>query len=125
MVLERGTKLGPYQIDASIGAGGTEEVCRTADIGLERTVAINVLPAHFASDLEWKQRFKREAKTAAALIYPVFDVGREGDIDFLAMEYLEGETLAERLSKGPPAGPGAPLRHRDRRRVGQGPPPGG
>ena len=104
MPLERGTKLGPYQIESPIGAGGMGEVYKATDTRLERTVAIKVLPAHVASDPEQKQRFEREAKTVAALshphICPVFDVGREGETDFLVMEYLEGETLAERLRKG-------------------------
>ena len=105
MALERGTKLGPYQIESPIGAGGMGEVYKATDTRLERTVAIKVLPAHVASDPERKARFEREAKTVAALshphICPVFDVGREGETDFLVMEYLEGETLAERLQKGP------------------------
>ena len=104
MPLERGTRLGPYAIVAPIGAGGMGEVYKATDTRLERTVAIKVLPAHVASDPERKQRFEREAKTVAALshphICPVFDVGREGEIDFLVMEYLEGETLADRLTKG-------------------------
>ena len=104
MALERGTRLGPYQIIAPIGAGGMGEVYKATDTRLERTVAIKVLPAHVASDPERKARFEREAKTVAALshphICPVFDVGREGEIDFLVMEYLEGETLADRLRKG-------------------------
>ncbi len=104
MPLERGTRLGPYQIESPIGAGGMGEVYKATDTRLERTVAIKVLPAHVASDPERKSRFEREAKTVAALshphICPVFDVGREGETDFLVMEYLEGETLAQRLTKG-------------------------
>ena len=104
MPLQRGTRLGPYQIESPIGAGGMGEVYKATDTRLERTVAIKVLPAHVASDPERKQRFEREAKTVAALshphICPVFDVGREGETDFLVMEYLEGETLADRLAKG-------------------------
>ncbi len=80
------------------------EVYKATDTRLERTVAIKVLPAQVASDPDRKQRFEREAKTVATLshphICPVFDVGREGEIDFLVMEYLEGETLAQRLRKG-------------------------
>ena len=104
MTLTPGTKLGPYAIVAPIGAGGMGEVYKATDTRLERTVAIKVLPAHVASDPERKQRFEREAKTVAALSHPhicrVFDVGRKGETDFLVMEYLEGETLAERLRKG-------------------------
>ncbi len=117
MPLQRGTKLGPYQIESPLGDGGMGEVYKATDTRLERTIAIKVLPAHVASDPERKQRFERDAKTVAALshphICPVFDVGFEvpsplrgegqGErdaIDFLVMEYLEGETLAERLQKG-------------------------
>ena len=104
MALIRGTRLGPYQIESPIGAGGMGEVYKATDTRLERTVAIKVLPAHVASDPERKQRFEREAKTVAALshphICPVFDVGSEDGTDFLVMEYLKGETLAERLTKG-------------------------
>ena len=104
MALERGTKLGPYQIESPIGAGGMGEVYKATDTRLERTVAIKVLPAHVASDPERRSRFEREAKTVAALshphICPVFDVGSEDGTDFLVMEYLEGETLADRLGKG-------------------------
>ena len=100
MALQRGTRLGPYQIESPLWAGGIGEVYKATDTRLERTVAIKVLPAHVASDPERKQRFEREAKTVAALshphICPVFDVGREGETDFLVMEYLDGETLAER-----------------------------
>ena len=80
------------------------EVYKATDTRLERTVAIKALPAHVASDPERKSRFEREAKTISSLNHPhictLHDVGREGDVDFLVMEYLEGETLAERLSKG-------------------------
>ena len=80
------------------------EVYKATDTRLERTVAIKVLPAHVASDPERKSRFEREAKTISSLNHPhictLHDVSREGDVDFLVMEYLEGETLAERLSKG-------------------------
>ena len=104
MALARGTRLGPYQIESPIGAGGMGEVYKATDTRLERTVAIKVLPAHVASDPERKQRFEREAKTISSLNHPnictLHDVGREGDVDFLVMEYLEGETLAQRLTKG-------------------------
>ena len=104
MALERGTRLGPYQIESPIGAGGMGEVYKATDTRLERTVAIKVLPAHVASDPERKQRFEREAKTVASLNHPnictLHDVGQEGDVDFLVMEYLEGETLAQRLEQG-------------------------
>jgi eukaryotic-like serine/threonine-protein kinase len=99
-----GTRLGPYAITAGIGAGGMGEVYKATDTRLDRTVAVKVLPEHVASDAELKQRFEREAKTLAALshpyICPVFDVGTQNGIAFLVMEYLEGETLEQRLKKG-------------------------
>ena len=104
MALARGTRLGPYQIESPIGAWGMGEVYKATDTRLERTVAIKVLPAHVASDPDLKQRFEREAKTISSLNHPhictLHDVGREGETDFLVMEYLEGETLADRLAKG-------------------------
>ena len=105
MALAAGTRLGPYAIDAPLGAGGMGEVYKATDTRLERTVAIKVLPAHVASDPERRSRFEREAKTISSLNHPhictLHDVGQEGDVDFLVMEYLEGETLADRLAKGP------------------------
>ena len=81
------------------------EVYRARDTRLDRTVAIKVLPAHLSSSPEWRQRFEREARTISRLSHPhicaLYDVGREGETDYLVMEYLEGETLADRLSKGP------------------------
>jgi eukaryotic-like serine/threonine-protein kinase len=101
MALAPGTRLGPYTITVSIGAGGMGEVYKSTDTRLARTVAVKVLPEHVASDPELKQRFELEAKTLAALshphICPVFDVGSQNGIDFLVMEYLEGETLEQRL----------------------------
>src|SRR5207249_5732241 len=98
-----GTKLGPYEIVAPAGAGGMGEVYRARDTRLDRTVAIKVLPAHLSSDPARRQRFEREAKAISALNHPhictLYDVGREGETDFLVMEYLEGETLAARLEK--------------------------
>ena len=92
MPLERGTRLGPYAIESPLGAGGMGEVYKATDTRLERTVAIKVLPAHVASDPERKSRFEREAKTISSLNHPhictLHDVGREGDVDFLVMEYL-------------------------------------
>ncbi len=105
MPLQPGTTLGPYQIDAPLGAGGMGEVYKATDTRLDRTVAIKVLPEHVAADPDLKQRFEREARTVAALNHPhictLFDIGREGETDFLVMEYLEGETLEERLARGP------------------------
>src|SRR5499426_3661103 len=104
MPLGPGTRLGPYEIVSPIGAGGMGEVYKARDTRLDRVVAVKVLPAHVGSDLDLKQRFEREAKTLAALshphICPVFDVGQQDGVDFLVMEYLEGQTLVERLEKG-------------------------
>jgi serine/threonine protein kinase len=104
MTLAPGTRLGPYEIQSPLGAGGMGEVYKARDTRLDRTVAIKVLPEPVASDPELKQRFEREAKTLAALshphICPVFDVGSQDGIDYLVMERLEGETLAQRLSRG-------------------------
>jgi eukaryotic-like serine/threonine-protein kinase len=105
MALEPGKKLGPYEIVAPIGAGGMGEVYRARDTRLERDVAIKVLPTHLAGDPQLKQRFEREARTVSSLNHPhictLYDIGREGDTDFLVMEYLEGETLLKRLERGP------------------------
>ena len=105
MPLAAGTSLGPYQIDAPLGAGGMGEVYKARDTRLDRTVAIKVLPAHVAADPDLKQRFEREAKTISSLNHPhictLHDIGSQDGIDFLVMEYLEGETLAERLAGGP------------------------
>src|SRR5580692_3461095 len=105
MPLNPGTKLGPYEITGAIGAGGMGEVYRARDTRLDRIVAIKVLPAHLADNAELRERFEREARTVASLNHPhictLFDIGRQGETEFLVMEYLEGETLAERLAKGP------------------------
>src|SRR6266480_2145050 len=104
MSLQTGTKLGPYEILMPIGAGGMGEVYKATDTRLNRTVAIKVLPSHFSENQEMRQRFEREAKTIAGLNHPhictLFDVGRQDGADFLVMEYLEGETLAQRLTRG-------------------------
>src|SRR6202051_1547111 len=103
MSVNTGTRLGPYEILSAIGAGGMGEVYKARDARLERTVAIKVLPAHLADRTESRERFEREAKTIASLNHPhictLFDTGHQDDIDFLVMEYLEGETLAQRLVK--------------------------
>jgi len=105
MALVAGTKLGPYEILSAIGAGGMGEVYKARDTRLDRIVAIKVLPAHLADRAELRERFDREAKTIASLNHPhictLYDTGHQDDIDFLVMEYLEGETLAQRLLKGP------------------------
>src|SRR5436190_7193726 len=104
MPLQAGTKLGPYETLTPIGAGGMGEVYKAADTRLNRTVAIKVLPPHFSDNAEMQQRFERAAQTIASLNHPnictLYDVGRQDGTDFLVMEYLEGETLAQRLSRG-------------------------
>jgi serine/threonine-protein kinase len=104
MPLTSGTKLGPYEIVAPIGAGGMGEVYRARDTRLDRTVAIKVLPQHLADTPDAKQRFEREARAVSALNHPnictLFDVGSQDGTEFLVMEYIEGETLATRLEKG-------------------------
>ncbi len=104
MTLAAGSRLGPYEIVSPIGAGGMGEVYRARDTRLEREVAVKVLPPHLSSSEEMRQRFEREAKAISQLSHPhicaLYDVGREGDIEFLVMELLEGGTLAERLVRG-------------------------
>ncbi|MGA8439821.1 MAG: protein kinase [Candidatus Sulfotelmatobacter sp.] len=105
MSLTAGKRLGPYEIQSALGAGGMGEVYRARDTRLDRTVAIKILPHHLSSNLDLKQRFEREARAISSLNHPrictLHDVGHEDDIDFLVMECLEGESLAERLRKGP------------------------
>ena len=104
MSLSAGSRLGPYEIVAPLGAGGMGEVYKAIDTRLDRTVAIKVLPEHVANDPDLKQRFEREARTVAALNHPhictLHDIGTQDGIDFLVMEYLDGQTLAQRLEKG-------------------------
>jgi Tol biopolymer transport system component len=103
MSLTPGTRLGPYEILAPLGAGGMGEVYRAKDTRLDRAVAIKVLPAQFAADLQLRERFEREARAISSLQHPhicaLFDVGRDGDVDFLVLECLEGETLAGRIAR--------------------------
>ena len=105
MSLIPGTTLGPYEIQSPLGAGGMGEVYKATDTRLDRTVAIKVLLAHVADDPDLRQRFEREAKTISSLNHPhictLYDIGQQDGIDYLVMEYLEGETLAARLTKGP------------------------
>ncbi len=104
MTLTPGTKLGPYEIVAPLGAGGMGEVYRARDTRLGRDVAVKVLPLHLNSNADVRARFEREAKTVSSLNHPnictLFDVGREGETDYLVMELVEGETLAARIAKG-------------------------
>ena len=105
MPLLSGTKLGPYKIAEPLGAGGMGEVYRARDTRLERTVAIKVLPSHLSDNPDLKQRFEREARAISQLNHPnictLYDVGHEDRTDYLVMEFLEGESLAERLKRGP------------------------
>ena len=100
-----GRKLGPYQIQVALGAGGMGEVYKARDTRLNRTVAIKVLPRYLSERADLRQRFEREARAIAGLnhsnICALYDIGRQDGIDFLVMEYLEGETLSKRLKKGP------------------------
>jgi serine/threonine protein kinase len=104
MPLSTGAKLGPYEILSKIGAGGMGEVYRARDTRLERTVAIKVLPSEFSRRAEFRKRLEREARTLSSLVHPhicsLYDVGQQDGADFLVMEYLEGETLGQRLLKG-------------------------
>ena len=105
MAILAGLRLGPYEILSAIGAGGMGEVYRAKDTRLNRDVAIKVLPPHLADSPDLRERFEREARTIASLNHPhicaLYDVGHQDGTDFLVMEYLEGETLAQRLVKGP------------------------
>src|SRR2546425_1924181 len=105
MALKAGTRLGAYEILSAIGAGGFGAVYKARDTRLNRTVAIKVLSEQISNNTESRQRFEREAQTIAGLKHPnicvLYDVGRQDGIDFLVMEYIEGETLANRLTRGP------------------------
>jgi len=102
--LNSGSHLGPYEIVSSIGQGGMGQVYRARDSRLNRTVAIKVLSNQVSNASELKQRFEREAQTVAALNHPyictLYDVGQDAGIDYLVMEYLDGETVAQRLGRG-------------------------
>src|ERR1700728_4614899 len=104
MALSGGTRLGSFEIFSAIGAGGMGEVYRAKDTRLDRTVAVKVLPSHLVSDPELKQRMEREAKAISALqhanICTLHDIGTQDGTDFLVMEYLEGQTVADRVEKG-------------------------
>ncbi len=105
MTLEAGTRLGPYEIVDSLGSGGMGEVFRARDTRLDRSVAIKILSSEFAGNAQLKLRFDREAKTISQLNHPnictLHDVGHERDVDFLVMELCDGQSLADRLLKGP------------------------
>ena len=110
MTLKAGQRLGPYEILTAIGAGGMGEVYKARDTRLDRTVAIKVLPSRFANDPQFRERFEREAKSVSKLTHPnictLHDIGTDKatgteDIDFLVLEYLDGQTLTTRLQRGP------------------------
>jgi eukaryotic-like serine/threonine-protein kinase len=105
MALTSGTKLGPYEIHSPLGAGGMGEVYRARDTRLERDVAVKVLPANLSSDPNLRQRLEREAKAVSKLSHPhictLHDIGHQDGVDFIVMELVEGETLEQRLLKGP------------------------
>jgi len=110
MPLVPGTKLGPYEIQAPLGAGGMGEVYRARDTRLDRPVAIKILAQHLSNDPVRKQRFEREAKIISSLNHPhvcvLHDIGHQDGLNYLVMECVEGETLAKQLEKGP-----LPLEH--------------
>src|ERR1051325_720919 len=105
MQLAAGSHLGPYEIHSAIGAGGMGQVYRASASRLDRKVAIKVLAPNLSGNPQYRQRFEREARTVAALshphICPVYDIGAQDGLDYLVMEYLEGENLAARIAKGP------------------------
>src|SRR4029079_6770310 len=105
MSLAAGTRLGPYEVVTPIGAGGMGEVYRAKDTRLDREVALKVLPEHLTGSGDLRSRFEREARAISSLQHPhictLHDVGREGETDFLVMELLDGESLADRLQRGP------------------------
>lgn len=100
-----GSRLGPYEVVSRIGAGGMGEVFRARDTRLDRTVAIKILPAEFAENAELKVRFEREAKAISQINHPhicaLHDVGRANGVEYLVLEFLEGETLTDRIARGP------------------------
>ena len=105
MPLAQGDKLGPYTILAPIGAGGMGEVYKARDTRLDRTVAIKVLPEHIARREDLRARFEREARAVASLkhahICTLYDIGSQNGAGYMVMEFMEGETLADRIAKGP------------------------
>src|SRR3990172_6593467 len=106
MALVKGQKLGPYQIESVAGTGGMGEVYKARDGRLERTVAIKVLPSTTSFNADLRTRFEREAKAISSLNHPnictLYDVGHENGVDYLVMEYIEGETLPDRIRRSVP-----------------------
>jgi len=105
MTLAAGSRLGPYEILSAVGAGGMGEVYKARDTRLDRTVAVKVLPSHLSENADFRQRFEREARTISQLSHPhicaLHDVGNQDGVEYLVMEFLEGETLTDRLARGP------------------------
>jgi Tol biopolymer transport system component len=105
MTIDAGTRLGPYEVVSRIGAGGMGEVFKARDTRLERSVAIKILPREFSHNAQLRVRFEREAKAISQLTHPnictLHDVGTENGVSYLVMELLEGESLADRLTRGP------------------------
>ena len=105
MEISPGTRLGPYEVKKKIGAGGMGEVYSAQDTRLDRIVAVKILPSHLSANPDLCRRFEREARSISKLSHPnicsLFDVGNEDGVEYLVMEYIEGETLAERLARGP------------------------
>ena len=106
MAIPAGFRLGPYEILSAVGSGGMGDVYRAKDTRLDRTVAIKTLRQHMVADADLRDRFEREARIIAKLNHPhiciLHDVGKQGDLDYLVMEYLQGATLASHLLKGRP-----------------------
>src|SRR5919204_6474973 len=104
MPLAAGARLGPYAILSALGSGGMGEVYRARDTRLDRIVAVKILPETLAADSQFRDRFDREARAVSQLTHPhictLYDVGEQAGTAFLVMEYLEGETLEQRLKKG-------------------------
>src|SRR2546428_14019877 len=104
MSLASGARLGPYEIQSALGAGGMGEVYKARDTRLDRTVAIKILPEALAADPQFRERFEREARAISQLTHPhictLHDVGHQDGVDFLVMEFLDGHTLADRIAKG-------------------------
>ena len=117
MSLQPSTRLGPYEIISSIGAGGMGEVYRARDTRLDRIVAVKVLPEHLSSNPQLRERFEHEARAISSLshphICPLYDVGQQDGIDYLVIEYLEWETLAHRPQRAASAGTGVAVLDRD------------
>src|SRR5512145_478215 len=105
MRLAAGSRIGAYEITASLGAGGMGEVYRARDTRLGRDVAIKVLSQQLAASSDARTRFEREARLVSALSHPnvcaLYDVGRQDATDYIVMELVDGETLADRIARGP------------------------